>query len=65
MGSHKKPPTEAGKPETQPPTENHPGPETDPSESYRGESYPSARFIHGAFHPRDFADEAVIAEPGE
>lgn len=59
MGSQKKPhqATDGGTPEPKPqaPVKNDPGVEI----------YPSARFIHGAFHPRYFPDEAVIAEPGD
>lgn len=55
MGSRKKPDeaTEGGAPETAPPA-----PAEDDLEI---EAYPSARFIHGAFHPR--YDEDLIKSP--
>ncbi len=59
MGSRKKPDeaTKGGAPETAPPA-----PAKDDLEI---EAYPSARFIHGAFHPRDVPDEPLHADPGE
>ena len=61
MASQKKPhQATEGKPKTKPPTEDDPGPKTYPSEAY-----PSARFIHGAFHPRYFLDDPPHAEPGD
>ncbi len=63
MGSQKKPhqATDGAKPDTPPaPAKEDLGPQP-----HAGETYPSARFIHGAFHPRDVPDEPLHAEPGE
>lgn len=59
MGSQKKPhqATDGGTPESEPQA---------PAKDDLGvEAYPSARFIHGAFHPRDFPDDPLHAEPGD
>lgn len=61
MGSQKKPDgaMQGGKPETA-----SPEPPAPAKNDLGVETYPSARFIHGAFHPRSVPDEPVIAEPG-
>ncbi len=58
MGSQKKPhqATHGAKPDTPP---------APAKEDLELEAYPSARFIHGAFHPRDVPDEPLHADPVE